>query len=90
VPIRSFASRSRLGNFRSQLHFGAPVPRQALGRDFEQRAAGRTNEQVAEDYTVRRIVTPEEMAAVVMFLDSHAASALHGTDVDASGGYLAG
>jgi NAD(P)-dependent dehydrogenase (short-subunit alcohol dehydrogenase family) len=53
-------------------------------------AFGSTYEELALDYPVRRIVAPEEMAAVVMFLASDAASAVHGTDIDASGGYLAG
>lgn len=53
------------------------------------KAFGMTFEQIAQDFPIRRIVAPEEMAAVVMFLASDAASAVHGTDLDASGGFLA-
>lgn len=52
-------------------------------------AFGMTYEQIAQDYPIKRIVAPAEMAAVVMFLASDAASAVHGTDLDASGGFLA-
>lgn len=53
-------------------------------------AFGQSYEQIAQDYPIKRIVAPEEMATVVMFLASDGASAIHGTDIDASGGYLAG
>lgn len=53
-------------------------------------AFGMTYEEIAQDYPVKRIVAASEMATVVMFLASDAASAIHGTDLDASGGYLAG
>lgn len=53
-------------------------------------AFGMTYEQIAQDYPIKRIVAAREMATVVMFLASDAASAVHGTDLDASGGYLAG
>lgn len=53
-------------------------------------AFGVTYEQIAQDYPIKRIVRPEEMAAVAMWLASDEASALAGADVDASGGYLAG
>ena len=51
-------------------------------------AFGMTFEQIAQDYPIKRIVAPEEMATVVMFLASDAASAVHGTNLDASGGFL--
>ncbi|ONI77355.1 short-chain dehydrogenase [Actinosynnema sp. ALI-1.44] len=51
-------------------------------------AFGMTYEQIAQDYPIKRIVRPEEMASVVMFLASPAASAVVGTDLDASGGFL--
>lgn len=53
-------------------------------------AFGVSYEQIAQDYPVRRIVRAEEMASVVMWLASDEAGAVHGADVDASGGYLAG
>jgi NAD(P)-dependent dehydrogenase (short-subunit alcohol dehydrogenase family) len=53
-------------------------------------AFGVTYEQIAQGYPVKRIVRPEEMATVVMWLASADASAVVGTDIDASGGYLTG
>ncbi|MEU4392693.1 SDR family oxidoreductase [Kribbella sp. NPDC023855] len=53
-------------------------------------AFGVTYEQIAQDYPIKRIVRPEEMATVVMWLSSDRSSAVTGTDVDASGGYLTG
>lgn len=53
-------------------------------------AFGATYEQIAQEYPIKRIVRPEEMAAVVMWLASDEASAVVGTDIDASGGYLTG
>nr|CEL21351.1 Dehydrogenases with different specificities (related to short-chain alcohol dehydrogenases) [Kibdelosporangium sp. MJ126-NF4] len=53
-------------------------------------AFGMTYEQIAQGYPIKRIVRAEEMAGVVMFLASPAASAIVGTDLDASGGYLTG
>jgi NAD(P)-dependent dehydrogenase (short-subunit alcohol dehydrogenase family) len=51
-------------------------------------AFGVTYDQIAQDYPIKRIVRPEEMASVVMWLSSDEASAVIGTDIDASGGYL--
>ena len=51
-------------------------------------AFGTTLDQIAQDYPVKRIVQPEEMARVVMWLASDDATAVVGTDIDASGGYL--
>lgn len=51
-------------------------------------AFGVTYEQIAQNYPIKRIVRPEEMAAVVMWLGSDESSAVIGTDIDASGGYL--
>jgi NAD(P)-dependent dehydrogenase (short-subunit alcohol dehydrogenase family) len=53
-------------------------------------AFGVSYEQIAQDYPIKRIVRPEEIAAVVMWLASEESSAVAGADVDASGGYLAG
>jgi NAD(P)-dependent dehydrogenase (short-subunit alcohol dehydrogenase family) len=53
-------------------------------------AFGMTYEQIAQDYPVKRIVRAEEMAGAVMFLSSPESSAVVGTDLDASGGYLTG
>lgn len=53
-------------------------------------AFGVTYEQIAEEYPLKRIVRPEEMSTVVMWLASDESSAVLGTDVDASGGYLTG
>ena len=53
-------------------------------------AFGVSYDQIAQDYPIKRIVRPEEIAAVVMWLASDESSAMAGTDVDASGGYLAG
>ncbi|MEV0618716.1 SDR family oxidoreductase [Nonomuraea sp. NPDC050404] len=53
-------------------------------------AFGMTYEEIAQDYPVRRIVQPQEMARVVMWLASDDATAVIGTDIDASGGFLAG
>ena len=52
-------------------------------------AFGTTYEEMAQDYPVNRIVAPGEISQVVMWLASPAASAVHGTDIDASAGYLA-
>jgi len=51
---------------------------------------GMTLEQIAQLFPVKRIVQPEEMARVVMWLASDDATAIVGTDIDASGGYLTG
>lgn len=53
-------------------------------------AFGVTYEQISQDYPIKRIVQPHEMARVVMWLASEDASAVLGTDIDASGGYLTG
>ncbi|MGS2591524.1 SDR family oxidoreductase [Streptomyces hebeiensis] len=53
-------------------------------------AFGMTYEEIARDYPIGRIVRAEEMASVVMWLSSDEASAVVGTDIDASGGYLTG
>ncbi|WP_237107206.1 SDR family NAD(P)-dependent oxidoreductase [Nonomuraea sp. MG754425] len=53
-------------------------------------AFGTTYEEIAQDYPIRRIVQPQEMARVVMWLASDDATAVIGTDIDASGGYLTG
>jgi NAD(P)-dependent dehydrogenase (short-subunit alcohol dehydrogenase family) len=53
-------------------------------------AFGVTYEQIAQDYPIKRIVRAEEMAGVVMFLSSPDSSAVVGTDLDATGGYLTG
>ncbi|MFB4278466.1 SDR family NAD(P)-dependent oxidoreductase [Nonomuraea sp. MTCD27] len=53
-------------------------------------AFGMTYEEIARDYPIKRIVQPQEMARVVMWLASEDASAVLGTDIDASGGYLTG
>ncbi|MFF5261578.1 SDR family NAD(P)-dependent oxidoreductase [Actinomadura viridis] len=49
-----------------------------------------TYEQIAQDYPIKRIVTPLEIARVVMWMASGDAAPVIGTDVDASGGYLTG
>ncbi|MEU6723178.1 glucose 1-dehydrogenase [Nonomuraea wenchangensis] len=53
-------------------------------------AFGMTYKEIAQGYPVKRIVHPDEIARVIMFLASDEASAVVGTDVDASGGYLTG
>ncbi|GGZ63876.1 SDR family NAD(P)-dependent oxidoreductase [Streptomyces bluensis] len=53
-------------------------------------AFGMTYEEIAQGYPIKRIVRAEEMASVVMWLSSDGASAVVGTDIDASGGYLTG
>ena len=45
-------------------------------------------EQAAQDYPIKRIVRPEEIARAVMFLASDEASCVTGTDLDVTGGYL--
>lgn len=47
-----------------------------------------TYEQIAQDYPIKRIVRPDEIAHVIMFLASGDASAVVGHDLDATGGYL--
>ncbi|GAB2823651.1 SDR family oxidoreductase [Streptomyces daliensis] len=54
------------------------------------KAFGVTYEQIAQDYPVGRVLAPEEMARVMMWLGSTEAAPLIGTDVDVSGGYLTG
>ena len=44
---------------------------------------------VAAGYPIKRLTTVEEMARTVMWLSSDEASAITGTDVDVTGGYLA-
>ncbi|NJO42674.1 MAG: glucose 1-dehydrogenase [Cyanobacteria bacterium CRU_2_1] len=59
-----------------------PMLRRAL-------AAWSTNfETVSQDYPIKRIVMPEEIARSVMFLSSDDASCITGMDLDATGGYL--
>jgi NAD(P)-dependent dehydrogenase (short-subunit alcohol dehydrogenase family) len=59
-----------------------PMLRRAL-------AAWNTNfETVSQDYPIKRIVMPEEIARSVMFLCSDDASCITGMDLDATGGYL--
>jgi NAD(P)-dependent dehydrogenase (short-subunit alcohol dehydrogenase family) len=59
-----------------------PMLRRAL-------AAWKTNfESVSQDYPLKRIVNPEEIARTVMWLSSDDASCIVGMDVDATGGYL--
>ena len=53
-------------------------------------AFGLTYEQIAQDYPIRRIVSADEIARVIMFLASADASAVVGHDLDATGGYLNG
>jgi NAD(P)-dependent dehydrogenase (short-subunit alcohol dehydrogenase family) len=53
-------------------------------------AFGMTYEQIAQDYPIKRIVRPDEIARVIMFLASADASAVVGQDLDATGGYLSG
>jgi NAD(P)-dependent dehydrogenase (short-subunit alcohol dehydrogenase family) len=45
-------------------------------------------ETVAQDYPIKRIVQPEEIARGVMWLASAEPIAVVGTDIDATGGYL--
>lgn len=52
-------------------------------------AFGMSYEEIAQEYPVRRIVTAEEIAQVVVWLASPVSSAIHGANVDASAGYLA-
>lgn len=52
-------------------------------------AFGTSYDQMAQDYPVKRIVAPQEISQVVMWLASPNASAVHGADIDASAGYLA-
>ncbi|MEU6036026.1 SDR family NAD(P)-dependent oxidoreductase [Actinomadura sp. NPDC047616] len=49
-----------------------------------------TYEEIAQDYPIKRIVSAEEMARVMMWLGSAEAAPVVGTDVDVSGGYLTG
>jgi len=59
-----------------------PMLRRAL-------AAWKTDfETVSQDYPLKRIVNPEEIARTVMWLSSDDASCIVGMDVDATGGYL--
>jgi NAD(P)-dependent dehydrogenase (short-subunit alcohol dehydrogenase family) len=53
-------------------------------------AFGMTYEQIAQNYQIKRIVRPDEIARVAMFLASADASAVVGQDLDATGGYLSG
>lgn len=51
---------------------------------------GVTYEEIAQDYPIKRIVSADEIARVVLWLASADASPVVGTDIDASGGYLTG
>lgn len=46
-------------------------------------------ETIMQDYPIKRIVMPEEIARSVLFLCSDEATCIVGTDLDATGGYLA-
>lgn len=50
---------------------------------------GTTTEATAKEYPINRLATAEEMARVVMWLSSEDATIMVGTDIDATGGYLA-
>ncbi|EDX83523.1 oxidoreductase, short chain dehydrogenase/reductase family [Synechococcus sp. PCC 7335] len=53
-------------------------------------AAWNTNaEAISQDYPIKRIVMPEEIARSVLFLCSDEATCIVGMDLDATGGYLA-
>ena len=52
-------------------------------------AFGMSYQQIAQDYPVKRIVSADEIARVVMWLASPDAGAIHGANIDASAGYLA-
>jgi NAD(P)-dependent dehydrogenase (short-subunit alcohol dehydrogenase family) len=52
-------------------------------------AFGQSYDQLAQDYPVKRIVSADEIARVVMWLASPDASAVHAPNIDASAGYLA-
>ncbi|MBA3354588.1 MAG: SDR family oxidoreductase [Pyrinomonadaceae bacterium] len=43
---------------------------------------------LANDYPIKRLVAPEEMARAVMLLASDGASVLTGMDMDVTGGFL--
>ncbi|MBD0269414.1 MAG: SDR family oxidoreductase [Cyanobacteria bacterium Co-bin8] len=51
------------------------------------RIFGATPEQAAQGYPIKRIVAPQEIASVVMWL-SESSSCVVGTDIDVTGGYL--
>jgi NAD(P)-dependent dehydrogenase (short-subunit alcohol dehydrogenase family) len=50
---------------------------------------GLTEAQLAAMFPNNRMVEPEEMARVVMWMTSDDATAVIGTSIDATGGYLA-
>lgn len=53
-------------------------------------AAWKTSpEQIANDYPIKRIVAPDEIALAVLWLSSAESTAIIGTDIDVTGGYLA-
>ena len=54
------------------------------------RGFGISEREAARDYPIDRIATVEEMARLVLWLSSDEATIMTGTNVDATGGYLAG
>ncbi|MBW4572633.1 MAG: glucose 1-dehydrogenase [Tolypothrix carrinoi HA7290-LM1] len=53
-------------------------------------AAWKTSaEQIANDYPIKRIVAADEIAKAVLWLSSAESTAIIGTDIDVTGGYLA-
>ncbi|HEY9738450.1 MAG TPA: SDR family oxidoreductase [Trichocoleus sp.] len=51
---------------------------------------GITYEQAVQGFVTKRIMTPHEIAAAVMFLASNEATSMTGMDLDVTGGQLAG
>jgi NAD(P)-dependent dehydrogenase (short-subunit alcohol dehydrogenase family) len=47
-----------------------------------------SEEQIANEYPIKRLVAPEEIAKTVLWLSSADPTCIVGTDIDVTGGYL--
>lgn len=82
VAALEYADRNIRVNSISPGAVDTPMLRRAL-------AAWNTDlETVAQEYPIKRIVTPAEIASGVMWLASAEPTSVTGTDIDATGGYL--
>jgi NAD(P)-dependent dehydrogenase (short-subunit alcohol dehydrogenase family) len=83
VAALEFSGRNIRINSISPGAVDTPMLRRAL------RGLGQSRRGAARDYPLGRITTAEEMARSVIWLSSDNATAVTGSDVDVTGGYLA-
>jgi NAD(P)-dependent dehydrogenase (short-subunit alcohol dehydrogenase family) len=83
VAALEFSGRNIRVNSISPGAVDTPMVRRAL------RGFGQSRREAARDYPLGRITTAEEMARSVMWLSSDNPTAVTGSNVDVTGGYLA-